>query len=109
MKTGIHPLENFITETAIHEFVHSFSGPQSIPVTYNKFFSVPFSSNWFMVNFSATFIGEITEHPHIMVAGKNMNGNFRIGEFRNFSKQSRKSFGNNLRSEERRVGKECRS
>ena len=47
----------------------------------------------FPVHRDAELLRKIIEHPHIVIAGKKMNGDARIGDLRHLSQDTRIAFG----------------
>lgn len=69
-----HALTKAVTEDFFQKLIAVISRPQSIAMTNKKSFSCQFPDDRFPIGRYAQFLLKVLEHPHIVVAGKEING-----------------------------------
>ena len=74
VERGKHALTKAVVEDFFQKLIAVISRPQSIAMTNKKSFSTQFPDDRFPVGRYAQFLFEIPKHPHIVVAGKEVNG-----------------------------------
>src|SRR5258708_2864184 len=87
------PLAEFIAEYFFHEFITMISRSQAVSVAYEYFLPVEFECLRFVIDGDVQFLFKITAHPHVVVAGKKMNGDTGIRDLRHFPQDTGISFG----------------
>ncbi len=88
------PLAGFIAEYLFQEFIAMVTRPKSVPMTDEHFFPVVLKCFGLMVDRDVQFFLEISAHPHVMIAGKEMNGDTRIRDRGQLPQNAGIAFGN---------------
>jgi hypothetical protein len=69
------------------------TGSQPIAMTDQHLFTIVFEDPGFVVDRDIQLLFKVAAHPHIVIAGKKMNGNTRIGDLRHLSQDTGIAFG----------------
>src|SRR5262249_13272230 len=89
------PLAHPACKDLLDEFISMISRSKPIAMCDVKFFSVVFFLNGMPMKIHIQLLRHIIKNPHVVVAGKPVNGNSRIGKLRYFPEQAHKAAGHN--------------
>ncbi len=96
MQTMKCPLRQRIAENPLQQLVFSVARSQTIAMPDVIGFAKQFAHNRLVMNLRAELFGEVTLHPHVMVADEVVDFDPHIGQFAEFAQQTAVSFGNGL-------------
>src|SRR5687768_1264934 len=92
MDTREKPLTHLAVEKSFQEFVGVVAGTKAVAVTDHQLLISDFQDMRFAKYRDAELFREIVKHPHVVVAGKEIDGDAFVPQFGELSHQPHKTF-----------------